>query len=221
MVNRPRDLTEKIATLRRDYQQGFTLDVALVDPDPFEQFTEWFNFAVKSGIREPNAMSLATVNGDGKPSVRVVLMKDYSEAGFVFYTNYQSRKGIELATNPHAALVFLWVDLERQIRIEGSVSKISEAQSEAYFNARPRSAQIGAIISAQSSVLSSRDELQKKKQELELNSEGKELTKPKEWGGYCVSPTQFEFWQGQASRMHDRIRYQLVNNAWVIDRLSP
>jgi pyridoxamine 5'-phosphate oxidase len=178
--------------------------------------------AQAADLKEPNAMTLATSTPNGHPSARVVLLKDVSENGFVFYTNYESRKGRELAANPLAALTFYWAELERQVRIEGIVSRTSAEQSEAYFRMRPRTSRLGALASNQSQILASRKIIEGAMKELEARYAGTEdIPKPQYWGGYCVWPEVIEFWQGRRNRLHDRIRYTRHRDGWEIDRLAP
>jgi pyridoxamine 5'-phosphate oxidase len=208
----------KIADLRKNYTQSGLLETDIV-ADPIEQFRLWFEQAVSANLLEPNAMTLATVTAEGKPSARIVLLKACDDRGFVFYTNYNSQKGVELRSAPHAALVFLWGDLERQIRIEGNVELVSIDEATAYFHSRPASSQLGAWASDQSSAIANR--LETRLQELEREYQDREIPKPAHWGGFRVIPTEIEFWQGRPSRLHDRLRYQLVDGEWRIDRLSP
>ena len=193
--------------LRQDYKSD-SLKINDMDAEPASQFHHWFQDALKAGIKEPNAMTLATATPDGKPSARVVLLKDYGTEGFTFFTNYGSRKGAELYRNPHVALAFLWLDQHRQVRIEGQVERLPTAASEAYFQSRPRGSQVGAWASPQSSVLDGREWLESRVEAVEKQYAGQEkLPLPDFWGGYLVKPTLFEFWQGQASRLHDRFQY--------------
>lgn len=209
-----------ISDLRKDYTlQG--LDKADVAPNPIEQFRIWFEAALAAGVPEPNAMHISTITADGRPDGRIVLIKDVSAAGFVFYTNYQSRKGRELIERPFAALTFFYPELERQIRIEGRVEKVSDEESDTYFNSRPRGSQIGAWVSNQSSVVESRDVLESRQRELETQFDGQPVPRPPHWGGFVVIPDALEFWQGRPSRLHDRIRYRKEGQDWLIDRLSP
>jgi pyridoxamine 5'-phosphate oxidase len=213
-------MATNVADLRQDYTlRGLSEEDCAADP--IKQFQQWFEEAVAAGIREPNAMTLATCTPDGTPSARVVLLKGYDERGLQFFTNYESRKGVELANNPKGAIVFLWVDLERQIRIEGTVVKTTEEESEAYFYQRPVNSRLGAWASDQSRVVSGREELAARHAELAAKYRDSPIPKPPHWGGYRLVPAMFEFWQGRPSRLHDRIRYRLVNGAWIIDRLSP
>jgi len=192
-----------------------------LDPDPIKQFQRWFAEVQAAGIVEPTAMVLATADRQGRPSARTVLLKSVDRRGFVFYTNYESRKGRDLAENPRAALVFNWPQLRRQVCIEGSVTKVSREESEAYFRTRPRGHQLGAWASRQSSVVSGREELDRRLAELELEYRGKEIPLPPYWGGYLVAPERIEFWQGRANRMHDRLVYRRQGEGWVVERLSP
>ncbi len=211
---------DAIANIRKDYKLQ-SLHENEVATNPIHQFTTWWNEAISSNIDEVNAMTLATASAEGKPDARIVLLKGYDENGFVFFTNYQSRKALELAANPFATLVFFWKELERQVRIEGLVEKIPTADSDAYFNSRPVGSRIGAWASPQSTVISDRSLLEENVKQLELTYSETEIPRPEHWGGYLVKPTQIEFWQGRSSRLHDRIRYALNNNNWVIERLAP
>jgi pyridoxamine 5'-phosphate oxidase len=210
-----------ISDLREDYRLK-SLDFTDVTTHPFPQFETWFQEAVAAQILEPNAMVLATV-AEGKPSARVVLLKGLTTEGFVFFTNYTSRKGIELAENPHAALCFNWLDLQRQVRIEGVVEKISEVDSDAYFNSRPFGSRIGAWASPQSQIIPNRAILEENLVEYAQKYENIEgVPRPPHWGGYILLPTLIEFWQGRSSRLHDRIRYEKTENgAWEMARLAP
>ncbi len=209
-----------IADIRKDYKLRSLseLDVAA---NPIDQFTTWWNDAIASNIDEVNAMTLATADEKGRPSARIVLLKGVSENGFEFFTNYESNKGKDMAANNNVALVFFWKELERQIRIEGKVSKLSEAESDQYFFSRPAESRIGAWSSPQSNIIENRDLLDKNVLETRATFEGKEIIRPPFWGGYIVKPTNIEFWQGRSSRLHDRIAYFLENNAWSIKRLAP
>ena len=209
-----------IADIRKDYKLQ-SLHENEVAANPTEQFTTWWNEAMSSNIDEVNAMTLATSSTNGKPDARIVLLKGYDENGFVFFTNYQSRKAQELAANPFATLVFFWKELERQVRIEGTVEIIAAADSDAYFNSRPVGSRIGAWASPQSTVISDRNLLEENVKQLELQYADGNIPRPEHWGGYVVKPTQVEFWQGRSSRLHDRIRYKLNNNSWIIERLAP
>ncbi len=209
-----------IADLRKNYTQAGLLEPDLA-ANPFKQFELWFEQAVAANLSEPNAMTLATVTADGKPSARIVLLKGFDDRGFVFYTNYNSQKGVELRATPFAALVFLWHDLERQIRIEGKIELVSEAEATAYFHSRPVSSQLGAWASAQSNEIADRSILEDRLHQLEREYLDRAIPKPPHWGGIRVIPAEFEFWQGRPSRLHDRLRYQLVDGMWQIARLAP
>ena len=190
--------------------------------DPYQQFAVWLNEAIETKANEPNAMTLATVKTDGKPSARVVLLKGFSETGFVFFTNYQSHKGHELEHNPHVALVFCWLELQRQVRIEGIAKKISAEESDTYFHSRPHGSKIGAHASPQSRVIENRETLEKRFEDIEKLFSEKNIMRPEHWGGYIVEPTSIEFWQGRQSRLHDRFLYtRQKENNWKIERLAP
>lgn len=210
-----------IGDLRKEYShQGLSETEA--DPSPFQQFQTWFDQALSAQLLEPNAMILATVTAQGKPSARVVLLKHFDQQGFVFYTNYHSRKGQELTQNPWAALVFWWADLERQVRIEGWVEQVSEQESDAYFYSRPWGSRLGAWASEQSQVVRDRRVLEQRLVELEQQYQDQEVPRPPHWGGYRLVPTAIEFWQGRPNRLHDRLCYHhLEGGNWQIERLSP
>jgi pyridoxamine 5'-phosphate oxidase len=209
-----------ISDLRKDYTLH-GLDKVDVLPSPIDQFRVWFEAALGAGVPEPNAMNISTVTAEGRPDGRIVLIKDVSDEGFVFYTNYESRKGRELIERPFAALTFFYPELERQIRIEGTVEKVSAEESDSYFNSRPRGSQIGAWVSNQSTVVASRDVFENRQRELETQFEGQPVPRPPHWGGFRVVPDTLEFWQGRPSRLHDRIRYRKEGQSWFIERLSP
>jgi pyridoxamine 5'-phosphate oxidase len=210
-----------VAALRRDYAL-MSLSESDVDADPIVQFTRWFEQALAGEITEPNAMTVATATRDGIPSARMVLLKGFDERGFVFYTNYESQKGRELAENPVAALVFHWVELHRQVRVAGVVERVSAEESDAYFQSRPRGSRLGAWVSHQSAVLTGREELEVRLAALVAQYGEGEIPLPPYWGGYRVIPASVEFWQGRPSRLHDRLRYsRRPDDSWRIERLSP
>jgi len=212
---------QDIQNLRQDYRAA-SLSEKDVNANPIVQFENWFNEALAAHIHEPNAMTLATATPDGRPSARIVLLKGFDQNGFVFFTNYLSRKGKELQKNPLGALTFFWGPLERQIRIEGTIEKLNKEASEKYFHSRQKGSQIGALASPQSQEISSREVLEKKMAELETEYADKEIPKPAYWGGYILKPTWIEFWQGRTSRLHDRIVYKKADKAnWKIVRLAP
>lgn len=210
-----------IADIRKEYKLQ-TLNKMDVDENPINQFGKWWAEAMQSNIDEVNAMTLATADLDGKPSARIVLLKGFDEKGFVFFSNYQSHKAKDMESNARVSLLFFWKELERQIRIEGTVSKISGAESDAYFKSRPQGSKIGAWASPQSRVISSRKIIEANVSEVEENFAGNEIERPPHWGGYVVKPALIEFWQGRASRLHDRIQYTIQEGAnWKIERLAP
>ena len=208
-----------LAELRDEYTHAGLTEADAGD-DPFALFTRWFEQALSSGVPEPNAMTLATATPDGRPSARIVLLKGCDERGFVFFTNYDSRKGVELAVNPHAALVFHWVDLARQVRIEGAVTRVTDAESDVYHASRPRGSRLGAWVSPQSQVIPDRSFLENKLPELEAKYPT-EIPRPPYWGGFRVVPEMIEFWQGRQNRLHDRIRFVGRGTAWLRERLGP
>lgn len=208
------------AHLRREYRLA-ELNESTAAADPIEQFRRWFRDASAAGSREANAMTLATATPDGKPSARLVLLKGFDAAGFVFFTNYGSRKSDELAVNPHAALVFWWAEHERQVRVEGRVERVAPAESDRYFASRPLGARIGACASPQSRVIASRVELDERVRQVELQYPGGLMPRPPDWGGFRLRPESMEFWQGRENRLHDRLRYRLVGTQWVRERLAP
>lgn len=214
-------MSNAIADLRQEYAMG-ALNEAEVHPDPLQQFQRWFGEAIAAQLPEPNAMTLATADRTGRPYARVVLLKECDADGFIFFTNYRSDKGRQLAENPHAALVFLWLELQRQIRIEGTVSPIASAESEAYFRSRPRESRLGALASRQSQIVASRQILDQRFQQLEAQYPDDTIPMPNHWGGYRVQPEMLEFWQGRHGRMHDRLRYRrLAEGHWLLERLEP
>jgi pyridoxamine 5'-phosphate oxidase len=211
---------EMIQSLRQDYRaaQFVEKDAA---KNPIKQFEKWFSEALTAQLYEPNVMTLATADQSGKPNARIVLLKGFDENGFCFYTNYLSQKGKELKKNPQACLVFFWAELERQIRIEGKIEKLDKATSEAYFHSRPKGSQIGAIVSPQSQVIADRSVLEAKVEALTSTYQDQIIPKPAHWGGYIVKPTAIEFWQGRPNRLHDRLKYQLIDRKWEMKRLAP
>jgi pyridoxamine 5'-phosphate oxidase len=210
-----------IENLRQDYNAA-SLNETDVDANPMRQFDKWFNEAINFKVHEPNAMTLATATHDGRPSARIVLLKGFNDDGFKFYTNYLSRKGKEISKNPLGALVFHWGDMERQIRIEGTIDKLDRDYSEKYFHSRPKLSQIGAVASPQSQEITSREELEQRMAQLEIEYADSTVPKPSFWGGYVLRPRLIEFWQGRRSRLHDRIVYKKTDNKnWKIVRLAP
>ena len=213
-------LIHNLADLRQHYTKG-GLEEHQIPDSPFTLFNEWFKQAGELGVLEPNAMVLSTVSADNKPSSRVVLLKGIEDEGFIFYTNYESRKGRELEYNPYISILFFWPEAERQIRIEGKVSKISTESSKEYFVSRPRESQLGAWASAQSSIIQGRHSIEESYQQCLAQYEGKDIPLPDFWGGYIIHPSSFEFWQGRPSRLHDRMKYTKDQESWHIVRLSP
>jgi pyridoxamine 5'-phosphate oxidase len=214
-------MSKKIEKLRESYSKS-TIDISKVYNNPVEQFNRWFQEAIKANLYEPSAMTLATVDSQGMPSARMVLLKGINERGFIFYTNYLSRKASQIAHNPQASLVFWWPELNRQVRVEGQVKKISKKSSDEYFKSRPRGSQIAAQISRQSEVLKKSDELQINWKIVSQQSRGRDVKRPKNWGGYSLKPGMIEFWQGQPNRLHTRIRYRRQKNQdWVKELLYP
>lgn len=212
---------QNLANIRKDYTKA-TLDISSVEQNPFKQFEKWFGEAMKAEVMEPNAMNLATVNELGKPSGRIVLLKGLENNKFLFYTNYQSKKGKELENNPACALTFFWPELERQVRIEGVAGRVNPEISDAYFQSRPRESQLGAWASPQSGMIKNRTILEQRLHQMEKKFETlKVLPRPNQWGGYQVDVFQIEFWQGRHGRLHDRIQYVSVDGLWKLYRLAP
>ncbi len=208
------------ASLRKEYTRA-GLDRADVHSDPVVQFDAWFEETLAAGLHEPNAMIVATATADGRPSARTVLLKGYDARGFVFYTNYEGRKARELEANPACALLFYWGELERQVRIEGRASRISDDESDAYFAGRPRGSRLGAWASEQSRPVEGREILEERQRSLDAEYEGREVPRPPFWGGYRVEPDVVEFWQGRESRLHDRLVYRRADDGWRLERLQP
>ena len=215
-------MDRNVADLRQNYTYGGLLETEIA-ADPISQFATWFQEATEADLLEPNAMTLATAEPNGKPSARIVLLKDYNQQGFVFYTNYQSNKSQQLIANSYAALVFFWDKLERQVRVEGRVEKVSAAESDAYFHSRPLGSQIGALVSDQSRVIKDRQVLEAKQEELtQKYANEKQILRPENWGGWRIVPDTVEFWQGRPSRLHDRLVYRLQSDStWQVVRLAP
>lgn len=211
---------DNLYRMRKEYAAG-SLKKEELDPDPLKLFNRWLEEAIQAGLREPNAMTLATADADAKPSARMMLLKEVNNMGFVFFTNYLSRKGKELSENRFASLLFDWHIIERQVRIEGVVEKISEAESDQYFDSRPRATKIGAWSSPQSSPVSNRDLLERLEKEMLARFNNIPVHRPPHWGGYIVHPTMIEFWQGRLNRMHDRIAYHKQPDGWSMERLAP
>ena len=208
-----------LAALREEYMRSGLHESSLA-PDPFTQFGNWFDDALRSGIALPNAMTLATASRKARPSVRTVLLKSFDSRGFVFYTNYRSRKGRDLGQNPHAMLHFCWEELERQIGIEGKVERVSAAESDEYFASRPLGSRLSALVSPQSETVPSREFLEAGLEEASKRWRDSP-PRPQHWGGYRLAPVLFEFWQGRKDRLHDRLRYRMARGAWKIERLAP
>lgn len=213
-------MSDKLADIRKEYTRQ-VLEKEHAAKDPMQQFRKWFDEAVNSNLPDANAMNLATASVSGRPSSRIVLLKGLTSQGFLFFTNYNSRKGRELEQNPYAALNFFWPELERQVRIEGPVEKVSGQISDQYFNSRPLGSRIGAWASPQSQVIADRFVLKDQAESVEKQY-GEDIPRPPHWGGYCLTPDAIEFWQGRASRLHDRLRYsRQTNNEWLLERLAP
>lgn len=211
---------EDIASLRKEYSRGDLIESGLPQ-DPMQLFAEWFVEAGPMGIIEPNAMILSTVSQDGKPSSRAVLLKGIEAGAFVFFTNHESRKAQEIEHNPSVSILFLWLEAERQVRIEGKATRISPEESSAYFKTRPRESQLGAWASRQSATIANREELEARFKEMEERFKDQEIPMPEFWGGYAIAPTSMEFWQGRIGRLHDRIVYEKNGDAWTKHRLNP
>ncbi|MFY8022432.1 MAG: pyridoxamine 5'-phosphate oxidase [Bacteroidia bacterium] len=212
--------SEQIASIRKDYTLKEFNEKDVLS-DPFEQFKLWMHEAIQAEVNEPNAMTLATSNFDGRPAARIVLLKGINQEGLVFFTNYDSDKGKQMRSNPYAALVFFWPELQRQIRVEGSIKKVSENESDDYFFSRPIDSQIGAHASPQSQPIEGRHVIENKLEELKKLFSETPIIRPKHWGGYVLVPNMFEFWQGRASRLHDRFKFHLDENIWKSNRLAP
>jgi pyridoxamine 5'-phosphate oxidase len=208
-----------ISGIREEYSSR-ELNESSIAANPFYQFQFWLEEAIKSKVNEPTAMNLATVDKRNRPKSRIVLLKDFSQEGFVFFTNYQSQKGNDLAHNPFGSINFFWPELERQVRIEGMISKVNTSQSDEYFASRPRGSQIGANVSPQSKIIN-KSELENRVRNFEVSNEGKIIDRPENWGGYILKPDYFEFWQGRPSRLHDRLTFLFENNEWLINRIAP
>ncbi len=216
-----KEISDFLKNLRTDYNRD-NLDIKTAEQNPVLQFAAWMQLVADSGIIEPNAFNLATVSADGRPSGRIVLLRNFDTKGFVFFTNYQSHKGVDLLTTKWASLTFFWPELHKQVRIEGKAEKVSENESDDYFFSRPRESQLGAWVSEQSSEVSGREEMDKKFEILTKQFEGKNVGRPPHWGGFRVVPDMFEFWQGRPNRLHDRIEYLLqTDNSWKLRRLYP
>lgn len=221
VTNRLFCMANSISQIRSDYSLR-SLDASDVDPDPIVQFDRWWKEALESEIVEVNAMTLCTISPEGKPTGRIVLLKGFDERGFVFFTNYQSNKGKALSAHPDAALVFFWKELERQVRIEGTVTKLSSGESDDYFYSRPEGSRIGAWASPQSEVIPDRERIEKNVSSFQAKFGKEPIPRPPHWGGYLVKPSAIEFWQGRPSRLHDRIFYsQTPSGEWQISRLAP
>lgn len=214
------NISKKLANLRNEYATSVLLEKDVLK-NPILQFEKWFEEALKAQVLEANAFTLATVNKENQPSARIVLLKGISKGGFTFFTNYLSRKAQEIEANPKAAMVFLWAELERQVRIEGVIEKVTEEESNDYYHNRPMGSRLGAWASHQSSIIPNREILEQNMQALQEKYKGAEIEKPDFWGGYRVIPTKIEFWQGRPSRLHDRLQYSKIENEWKIERLSP
>ena len=214
-------MKQKIADIRQEYSRK-KLSEKKSEPDPIRQFRKWWKQVLEAEIPEPNAMTLATASADGMPSARIVLLKDLTDEGFVFFTNYESFKGKQLLENPKACLVFFWRELERQVRVTGLVSQVPGEESRTYFDSRPRESQIGAAVSPQSQVIPDREWLISRFREMKAGTKGQKIACPPHWGGYVIKPVIVEFWQGRPGRLHDRLQYTLMENGgWKMERLAP
>lgn len=213
------EVRKNVESVRREFNFG-SLDLSDVPNDPIEIMEQWLADAIAKQEKDPNAFVLSTVK-DGMPDSRVVLLRDFTENGLTFFTNYQSKKGNDLLDNQLVAVNFYWIDLDRQVRIQGKVTKVDAKVSDEYFNSRPRSSQIGAWASNQSTVIASRGTIEERVAELEKKYEGQDVPRPEHWGGYLITPINYEFWQGRASRLHDRLTFHFENGAWTANRLAP
>ncbi len=214
------NFSEYISKLRHDFSK-MSLDESMIASDPIKQFEVWFRAAVEGKVNEPNAMVVSTVSATNRPSSRILLLRDFSENGFVFYTNYNSRKAGDIEANPAASILFFWPELERQIRIEGTLQKQSSVDSDRYFDSRPRGSKLGAWTSPQSEIIADRKAIDDELETITKKFEGKEIPRPEWWGGYVLVPDRLEFWQGRPSRLHDRICYIKEKENWKIVRLAP
>lgn len=213
-------MEKDLSQLRVDYTSG-TLTESEMSPDPFQQFSQWLKAAIDAGMHEPNGMAVGTVSRDGGPSVRIVLLREVDARGFVFYTNFESRKGFEIKQRPRAAATFWWGPMQRQVRIEGTVEVVEAETADAYFSSRPRGSQLGAWASPQSRVIGTRSVLEERLQDATDRFADAPVPRPPFWGGYRIVPHSIEFWQGRTSRLHDRLRYRLVDGSWALERLAP
>lgn len=214
-------MSENLGNYRTSYEKN-KLSIEDSSPDPFQQFDRWFKEVEQSdGVQEVNAMTVSTIGQDGFPKSRVVLLKNYNAEGFTFYTNYNSEKGKALSANPHICISFFWPNLERQVIIKGKAEKVSEEQSASYFHSRPRGSQFGALVSPQSEIIPDREFLENRLKQLKTDHKDQKIPKPEHWGGFLVTPHEFEFWQGRPNRLHDRVRYSVDKNQWKRDRLAP